>query len=39
MAKATEYKVFAGAYMPELIRRGFDKIVWDTKIHSIMKSD
>lgn len=24
--------------MPELIRRGFDKIVWDQKIHNMIKS-
>ncbi len=25
--------------MPELIRRGFDKIVWDTTMHNKVKLD
>lgn len=37
MEKASKYGAFAGEYMPELIHRGFDKIIWAKSIHNAVK--
>ena len=37
MHEASKKNIFCGNYMPELIRRGFDKITWDKNIHNALK--
>lgn len=37
MSAAQKSQIFPGLYMPELIRRGFDKIHWNKDFHNDVK--